>query len=129
MDLVTYQQPAGGTFPTGGALSPSLVGGSAGQQGPREAVQPPPLEVFKNLTKPRVTWSGLLADPVLSTGWIGWTPTLPSSLDCLTNQTMEYEKEVVVEGWGVKWEERRVDQNILLKNSVVDTLMLWLLNN
>lgn len=28
----------------------------------------------------------------------------------------------------MKWKERRVDQNILLKNSVVDTLMLWLLN-
>lgn len=100
MDLVTYQQPAGGTFPIGGALSPSWVGGPAGQQGPREAVQPPPLEVFKNLTKPRFTCSGLLADPVLSTGWIGWTPILLSSLNCVTIQTIKYKmgEEVVVEG-------------------------------
>lgn len=92
MDWVTYQQPARDAFPDGGGLSPSWVGGPAVQQGPREAVQPPPLEVFKNLTKSRVTWSGLLAHPVLSTGWIGWTPVLPSNLNCLTIQTTEYEK-------------------------------------
>lgn len=44
---------------------------------------------------------------------------LPSCLSCLTVQTIEYEKgEEVVGGgggWGGKWEEIRIDKNILFK--------------
>lgn len=58
------------------------------QQGHREALQPPPSQVVKNLTKPTVTCSGLLAEPVLSTGWRGWTPMLLSNLNCLISQTI-----------------------------------------
>lgn len=70
------------------------------QQGHREAVQPPPPQVVKNLTKPTVTCSGLPAEPVLSTGWRGWTPMLLSKLNCLTSQTIEYKKEEEVVGGG-----------------------------